>query len=117
MSCSGCSLLSFEKGDNGVVVRIVEAVVYVGRERPPVARTEHVVDAYDDGITIKRAPQAVAGAHIGIAQALAHAVVRIGDRTVVEVAANEHALAFMLGYKGGDGVDHGSTSHTGMRNF
>lgn len=91
----GCpSFLSFERGENGIMVRLFDGGIDLAIVRLPVGRAKHIVDAHVDGIAIERAPNAVGGGHIGICESRrGDAMAGIRNGRIVEITAKDDALA------------------------
>lgn len=93
-SNDGPLLFSFERGNDGIMVRLFDGGIDLAIVRLPVGRAKHIVDAHVDGIAVERTPDAVGGGHIGICESRrGDAMAGIRNGRVVEITAKDDALA------------------------
>lgn len=88
------SFLPFERGNDGIMVRLFDGGIDLAIVRLPVGRAKHIVDAHVDGIAVERTPDAVGSGHIGICESRrGNAMMGIRNGRVVEITAKDDALA------------------------
>ena len=93
-SNDGPLLFPFERGNDGIMVRLFDGGIYLAIVRFPVGRAKHIVDAHVDGIAVERTPDAVGGGHIGICESCrGDAMAGIRNGRIVEITAKDDALA------------------------
>ena len=99
------------------MVRAFHSAVNVSSIGRKFFRAEHLVDAHKDGVAIKRAAEASARTYVSVGQIFAHAAIGVGNRSVVEIAANYHWRATMPVNEGRYLVGHSGACGCGVRNL
>ena len=80
-------ICAFEITIKGIVVRNDDALIHTSAIGTQVGGAEHIVDAYKDGVTVERTPDALPGGHVCVSQSFGHTMTAVRDRSIVEIAA------------------------------
>ena len=94
----------FEPAYYGIMVRNFDAIVHSAAQWEPIVGAEYVVDSDVETAAMIGDAWAEAACGVAVREVLGNDVVGVGERPVVEVAANDDALAAIFPDIAGNGL-------------